>query len=265
MMFRYILKLSILIFFITTEASAEIRLQYEEKVICSDATYHNSGVNIVIQPGDERLFVSDDEINSLLTRIRNDLPQNCGNRPLPSGNIDVSAAHSRVQTEFQAYFDSQKGNWTVKYNNIRRDILEAERRQAEQGLAAAKAQQAAQQRQTIRSKFISEFGIQGWTNQAVLTANPFPFKDKVIGIRADFQQMVSANEAFFGSGNIPISVSNVPSTEFTIPGQQLVLAMRIIGIKPVQMPILGQVNTATGSYVGVYRCQVANCLDFFDR
>lgn len=65
-------------------------------------------------------------------------------------------------------------------------------------------------------------------------------------------------------GGIPLLISNVPSTEFTIPGQQLVLAMRIVGVKPVQVPLAGQVNVATGTYVGAYRCRVANCLDFFD-
>jgi hypothetical protein len=42
------------------------------------------------------------------------------------------------------------------------------------------------------------------------------------------------------------------------------MAIRPTGTRMVNMPVMGQLNTATGTYVGAYRCNAQNCTDFFD-
>jgi hypothetical protein len=108
-----------------------------------------------------------------------------------------------------------------------------------------------------REKFVTDYSIVAFTSQQALKANPFPFKDKVVGLRADFVQMVGSGEALFGD----LFVINVPNTAFTSPGLASILAVKIAGVRPIK--ILGtEIPLPYGNYVGVYMCTTTDCRDF---
>ena len=122
-----------------------------------------------------------------------------------------------------------------------------------------KPQQIAGGKNALRDRFIAEFKVDTWANQQALQANVFMYKDKVVGVRTNFEQMVSPTEARFGQ----MLVTDVPVSEFTTPGQTVVLAMRILGLKATKLQGV-EVSVPHGSLVGAYKCKQQNCSEFFD-
>lgn len=92
----------------------------------------------------------------------------------------------------------------------------------------------------------------------LLRANPFPFKDKIVGLYTVFTQMISEKEAMFGGDLV---ATGVPSTLFTRTGVEVFLAVKVQGLRPIK--ILGsEISVPYGSYVGSYLCKQAGCSDF---
>jgi hypothetical protein len=140
-----------------------------------------------------------------------------------------------------------------------------ERSQREQTEAAEKQARELQAAKIVSQKLQSDFktqnGVEAWVNPQTLKANPFPYKGKIVGMRLDFQQMTGDGEAIFGS-NFDVLASGVPNTAFTRPGTQVMLALRVDGIKQVRL--LGtDMAVPFGSYKGAYFCTMQNCSEFF--
>jgi hypothetical protein len=93
-----------------------------------------------------------------------------------------------------------------------------------------------------------------------LRTNPFPYKDKVVGVYASFSQMQSEKEAMFGE----LFVVGVPPTEFTSSGQEVVLAVKVLGLKPVKLPMGMEMPLPYASYLGAFKCRQFRCADFFE-
>jgi hypothetical protein len=129
----------------------------------------------------------------------------------------------------------------------------------------ASEQDVAQAKQVVRSQFISKFGAQQLVNEQMLTANPFVYQDKVVGVHTTFGRMIAANEALFyhdGMGMRALLASRVPPTLFT-SAVPVVLAIKVRGTKAIKTPGCEAV-LPYGDYVGVFRCSLSSCSEFYD-
>jgi hypothetical protein len=97
-------------------------------------------------------------------------------------------------------------------------------------------------------------------NVHTLKTNPFPYRDKVVGVYASFSQMLSEKEALFGD----LLVTGLPATEFTVAGSEVVLAARVVGLKQTRLPMGFEVPLPQVAYLGVFKCTAPRCTDFFD-
>jgi clan AA aspartic protease (TIGR02281 family) len=109
------------------------------------------------------------------------------------------------------------------------------------------------------AKFGSQYGVVAWPDTQALTANPFPYKGKVIGTRANFTRMLSENEALFGD----LIITNVASTQFTDVDRPSVVIFKIDGLRVLKVGLGGEVSVPFGRFVGVYFCTDGDCKDFF--
>src|SRR5437868_6758188 len=82
-----------------------------------------------------------------------------------------------------------------------------------------KNQALAEKKSELRRQFLSANQVQAFSDQSTLKANPFVYKDKVVALRADFDQMLSQTEARFGE----VLVSDVPNTQFTNSSSPMIL------------------------------------------
>jgi hypothetical protein len=108
-----------------------------------------------------------------------------------------------------------------------------------------------------RTSFMNRFHVQVWTTADKLTANPFAFGSKVIGVKLTFSRMISATQALFTEGAATVAVAGVPSTQFT-GGEEVVLALRARGTTSVASTPL-----PLATYIGAYQCTQSGCGDFF--
>jgi uncharacterized protein len=170
-----------------------------------------------------------------------------------------------ASANFQARTRDVASPWEIQRNGWADAVIA--QRQAE-----IAARQAADERQRIaniradnRSKIHQMLGVTGLTNYNDVNANPFVFKDKVVGLRGIFVRMLSENEAGFRSGGDYV-VTGVPSTMFR-GNEEVIIAVRIKGNKPVKgMSMMGPVEVSVpyGEYVNVYKCGSTNCPEYFD-
>jgi hypothetical protein len=139
---------------------------------------------------------------------------------------------------------------------------EAARKEREERLAreAKIAADKAAARRRNREQFVSSHRVETLLNARTLKTNPFPFKGKVVGVYTAFSLMLSESEGLFGD----LVVSGLPSTAFTVEGQEVVLAVRVIGLRPVKLPMGMEVPLPQGAYVGAFLCRAPRCGDFFD-
>jgi hypothetical protein len=138
---------------------------------------------------------------------------------------------------------------------------EAERRRAEvttqEQNRIAMAERA--KRIAVQRAFASKFGVQKFSTLGQLIANPFLFRNQIVGVNLSFVRMISEDEALFASFGVnQIVVRNVPTTRFR-GNESIVLAVRMIGTKRMG----GGVTLPFGSYIGFYECKSPDCSDFY--
>ena len=203
------------------------------------------------------LFEDDSKLRGALNAAAEKAIARCaGVRPATSVRIVIYYESARLIAETAIPIR----NWTVRENWIAQR-LKAEVRAEEQKLSAiAKAKEDRKGREAIRAAFISKYGVQTWTNQQLISANPFPYRDKIVALRADFHKMISATEALFGD----LIVTDINPTQFTRVDQPTVIAISIGGLRPMKGPF-GEINLPYGKFVGAYLCSAQNCADFFDQ
>lgn len=99
---------------------------------------------------------------------------------------------------------------------------------------------------------------------AQLTANPFAYQGKTVGVVATFVQMLSSDEALFAPKRIimpqpggPLVLHGVPSTLFTEPNEVAAVALTVTGTETVQ-----GLTAASGNFIGAMPCGPEYC-DWF--
>lgn len=123
----------------------------------------------------------------------------------------------------------------------------AEREQSE---SAARNQRLANRQNVVR-----RLRIDALVSGSDLSANPFPYQGKVVGVFTTFSAMRDANSAWFGGQEF--LVLGVPSTRFPRPVYVL-LAGRVLGTQKVT--ILGtEVTVPKLQFVDAYPCQQSGC------
>jgi hypothetical protein len=149
-------------------------------------------------------------------------------------------------------------DWVVKQDA--QDARDEVQRQQQ----AAAAQAAADQQQMLKQEADNDRSVfEGFSNperlsMAQLTANPFAYQGKVIGVVAMFIQMLSSDEALFtpvrdgifGAAGGPLVLHGVPSTQFTLPNGYVALAFTVTGTETVQ-----GVSAAAGTFIGSVACR----------
>lgn len=177
--------------------------------------------------------------------------------------VQVSLASPRGAVLEARYGD---GQWRI--TNSAPGWLEQDRRQAEAksqheaklAEEARIAAAAAAERRRNRQEFAAKHAITQFVGVGALVTNPFPFKDRVVGVHAAFSRMISEQEAMFGD----LLVTGLPPTEFTASGEPTILAVRIGGLRPVRLPGGVEMPLPYGAYLGAFRCREPSCSEFFD-
>ncbi len=150
-------------------------------------------------------------------------------------DIYYRPAHHLPTGEFDAVWNQEKSSWTI----VNRYAM----------------------RKAARDKFASATGVSEFVkNQDILVANPFPYRDKVIAVRADFSRMTSENEAEFGK----LLVSGLSATQFTEANKPSVLAIRISGLTKIKTASGGKEIRPSGVFSAIYFCSERDCGDIID-
>lgn len=119
-----------------------------------------------------------------------------------------------------------------------------------------------------RDQFMSTYGVSELVNGFELSANPFPYKDKIVAVRANFSRMLSESEAMFhccakSMGYYDLIVTGLSSTQFTAASKDSVLAIKVTGLTRLKTSQGGEESLPAGTFVGVYFCSLRRCQDFF--
>ena len=123
--------------------------------------------------------------------------------------------------------------------------------------AEARQQEASR---TLFDRFVGQYAITTWPNQQALTANPFVFQGKTVGLYANFERMLTADSALFSAAGNPLLVTGIPTATFTAPGVALI-AVRVLGTEQVQLPLLGVATVPHLDFVGAHVCLQARCAE----
>lgn len=121
--------------------------------------------------------------------------------------------------------------------------------------------------QARRSNFLSTNKIKLFVDRTQLIANPFPMKNSVVGFYGVFLRMVTENDALFGgpdcsalSCDSALVVTGVGSTRFTASGENVLVAVRVIGMRPPEAIPPGP----SLQFVASVTCSKPGCKDYGD-
>jgi hypothetical protein len=141
------------------------------------------------------------------------------------------------------------------------NLVTMELKRQEQIRRQEAAQQAIEQQSREKYNEITKgMGIDTLIGSDVLIANPFLYEGKVVGLRTQFDEMISRDEGLFDGGRL--LVSSVP-TEMFRQRAEIFLAGRVLGKKPIDTPMGGKMLLPHLDYVGTYLCQQSRCNEVF--
>jgi hypothetical protein len=106
--------------------------------------------------------------------------------------------------------------------------------------------------------FARQYSVAAWPDQRALSANPFVYKDKVVGLYVDFESMITVDRGIFRLASGYMLVSNIPNAAFTIPGRAI-LAARVFGTEQIKRPLVGDTLVPHLKFVGAHICTQQRC------
>jgi hypothetical protein len=118
------------------------------------------------------------------------------------------------------------------------------------------------ERENLKAKLTSTYGIKTWTDDRALSRNPFVFKNDVVALFTVFHKMLLADQALFVH-NEPVIAVEAPTTLFR-NSENVVLAIEVVGTRLLRLP-LGETTATIGKYVGAYKCERRGCEEVFGR
>ncbi|MEA2870761.1 MAG: hypothetical protein QOH67_737 [Hyphomicrobiales bacterium] len=252
---------------VSLAGGAQAQVQLNVRNCADNSSSRNWSAHFNITVPDWRPLVPAGAIEELLEKAASEALAYCARtnpnvRPLDffayvmqGSNQLVHGRKYHGRTAWELYNNDVPG----KQRALEAQIDAQKKAAAAQAAASAALSEAAEKAKAIRDKFVSDFRVETFASQSGLKANPFPYKDKVVGVAARFVQMVGDGEAIFGD----LLVQRVPNTAFTEEGTIALLAIRVNGLKNVKSPVGGEIAVPYGTYVGSYKCSITNCSDFF--
>lgn len=108
--------------------------------------------------------------------------------------------------------------------------------------------------------FVKKNSIELWPSLDKLVANPYIYKDKVIGIVAHFTEMLSETDGLFDQKGTTFIVSGIPMNKFT-ESTNVLLAAIVIGKKGIATPFGRSAGVPHLKFVDAYICKDQNCVD----
>lgn len=145
--------------------------------------------------------------------------------------------------------------WIIGYQNFPRALKDQQLTDAAQ----------ARQRDAVLARsaaFAKANGVAHFVTIQQLTANPFVYQGQVVAIYGEFQQMNSATQALFSSGDRPsFVVSSIPAARFTQQRTMVILAGRVLGNIEIKLG-LGATLVPHLSFVGNAFCQQQFCSEY---
>jgi hypothetical protein len=202
-------------------------------------------------------------LQTFLDGLREEGITRCPSAEGVTGSIYAKDAH---RTLVNALWRRATNSWTIDAAGIavvtrveEQEAAAAKEKKDREDAEARQREEKKRTNQALQALFISQFKPEIWSNQSKLMANVFLYKDKIVGVHASFNQMVAPNEALFGQ----LYVADVPGTEFVTTGQEVILALRVTGLKATRIMGL-DINIPQGRYVGAYQCKQPGCGEFFE-
>ncbi len=229
----------------------------------------------IIAPERDLQKLSDDQwAHGLLTHVKREAQQYCA-KESAAGNLDGKVPADYYVTVspsiFSGYllrgdFNASAQRWYIvnvaKEQSLRKKA-EAEHQRREAAARQAAAEAAARARAEVR-EFIRRHSIERSISLSALSANPFPFKGKVVGLRVAFDRMRSADEAIFATREHILLVRGVPSTRFTTAGAEFFLAVEVEGLQNVKTYRGGETPAPYAKLVAVHECRLRSCAELAD-
>jgi hypothetical protein len=221
---------------------------------------------ITVRVSDWRRLRTNSDLRPLLDLAERDVSEACRRQ---KGIQEVGLVEVRLETQSgNLLAAAQKNlsknlpshNWSI--NNYYDSAVNAEaQREGEIAREASIKQEREKARAdalALQAAFKSQHNVDTWVTAELLRANPFIYKDKIIGLHARFTQMLGDGEALFGE----VVGEGVPNTMFVRSGTSVILAMRITGLKPTRTPVGLQISLPVGRYIGAYTCKSDDCGEF---
>ena len=113
-----------------------------------------------------------------------------------------------------------------------------------------------------REHFATMSDVKQWVSVEQLNANPFVFKNQIVGLAGRFVRMIAEDRAIFEIGTSSLVVSKLPSTQFR-GNEQVVLALFVRGTTLVKLNGVDE-TVPDLEYVGSALCATNKCQDYFD-
>jgi hypothetical protein len=238
-------------------------------------------IRVKARVGEWRELADGRAAEALLERIRRDAEAHCAElrrrenirgEVLDHVTVEIESARGgRTAVAVRGTYG--KGQWNIRNEAVRwaeedrrreeerrrRETAEAERKRQEEARRAEQAAKAEESRRLFEA-FAGRAGIATWPSLADLRANPFVYRDRIVGIRARFDAMVAEDEAVFTAGGGPVHVSGVPIVRFRQAGAPVLLAATVAGLK--QMEMFGAPMPVPHlDFVDAHFCADKNCDD----
>ncbi len=220
------------------QARAEIELIPSHYACTKAGDGSEIGFGFRANPRDAAEFLDRKAVYSFLNKAKADFLDHCHYERLPSDlwfSTDDLGGFTAVL---------HGSNWQIIENKI--------------AVSEDKYNVAAKKR---RDQFIKDNSVQELIDVHKLNTNPFPYKDKIVALRATFSRMLSTSEASFDG----LVVAGLSSTQFTEAGIPSVLAIKVIGLTTRKTSEGGEETLPSGTFIGIYFCVQANCSDFYGR
>lgn len=143
-----------------------------------------------------------------------------------------------------------------------RDAFRAQQIAAEEAARNAEAARRAA-KVAKRTQFESTSGLRQWVGADQVVANPFVFKDQVVGLSVRFVRMIAEDRGVFASGGQPaLVVSKLPSTLFR-GNEEAVIAVTVRGTTEVKLNGV-ELTVPDLNFVRSGLCTAYGCSDYFD-
>lgn len=157
-------------------------------------------------------------------------------------------------------------SWTQLNPQVAQAIgrIESQQRSQEIGSQADEneRQRIRQERENLKIKFGSTYGVKTWTDDRALSRNPLVFRNSVVALFTVFSKMLAEDQALFVH-NEPVVAVGAPASLFR-DSENVLLAIEVLGNRTLKLP-LGETTATLGQYVGVYKCERRGCEEVFGR